>query len=64
MIYGKISTECCEKHRRYDGLKMLILGALILFNAKSGFVSWPIFIGWLVAIAGFFKLFMPKTACK
>ena len=64
MMHGKPSLECCEKHRRYGGLKMLILGVLILWNVYWPMLGWPAFIGWIIAIAGLGKLLMPVSSCK
>ena len=56
--------ECCEKHRKYGGLKMVILGLLILGNIQYAWLSWPAFIGSLIVLAGAGALLMPRTCCK
>ncbi|MFA5070823.1 MAG: hypothetical protein WC511_00440 [Candidatus Pacearchaeota archaeon] len=51
--------ECC-KSPRGKGFAMLVLGALVLGNAYWVWLSWPLFIGWLLVLAGFLKMLMPK----
>ena len=44
-------------HKKHMGTKMLILGALILINAYWMVVGWDYFVGIVLALAGFVKLF-------
>jgi len=49
----------CGEHKKWMGAKLIILGLLILANAYWIVMDWGMFIGLIVAIAGFFKLIMP-----
>ncbi len=44
------------EHKKKMGIKMLILGILILINAYWMIVGWDYFVGIILAIAGFVKL--------
>ena len=55
---------CCEMHKRAKGIKMLILGLLIVANAYLNIVSWWQFAGILVALAGLMKMLMPMHRCE
>lgn len=59
MAKEKMDKEYCEGHMKKKGLMMLILGLLILGNAYYSVASWSIFIGVIVAVAGFLKLIIP-----
>ena len=48
--------EHWKMHKKMMGWKMLVLGALVLANTKWNVVSWPNFIGGILAIAGILKL--------
>ena len=52
--------ECCCGHKKGHGAIALIVGLLILPNAMWSAVSWPIFVGIIVALCGLVKLLMPK----
>jgi len=52
---------CCKK---CWGLKMLVVGLLIILNAKYGWLNWAYFIGGLAMLKGLFMLLMPKCPCK
>lgn len=45
-------------HKKMMGLKILILGGLILVNVYWPFMDWAQFIGWVLVLAGFLKLIM------
>ena len=66
MMHGKMmNIECCEKHRRYGGLKMLILGILVLWQVYMPIVSsWWAFAGLILVLGGLVKLIMPMSHCK
>lgn len=47
-----------KMHKKMMGVKMLILGALVLGNVYWPMLTWPAFIGWILVLAGLFKLSM------
>lgn len=49
-------------HKRMMGVKMLVLGALILANMYWGILNWVAFIGGVLALWGLIELIMP--GCK
>ena len=51
--------ECCMGHKGM-GLGMLILGGLVLGNIYWFMLSWPMFVGWVLVLAGFVKMLMPN----
>lgn len=51
--------ECC-KSPRGKGFGMLIFGALVLGNVYWFMLSWSVFFGWLLVLAGFLKMIMPN----
>lgn len=58
---AKENSEVCCHGGRKGGAMMLLLGVLILLNAyyyPNG-LSWPMFIGVIVAIKGLIKILMP-----
>ena len=62
----KVSKEMGEmhsKHMKMWGLKMIILGLLVLANAYWLILDWSLFIGVILIIAGLAKLLMP-SCCK
>ena len=42
----------CNPH---SGMHMFALGVLILFNSWWGLLTWPVFIGLLLALGGLYK---------
>jgi len=56
--------EHWKMHKKWMGWKMLVLGALVLANAKWNTLSWPNFIGTIVILAGLSKLMMSCKSCK
>lgn len=52
--------EHWHKYKQDKGWKILILGLLVLGNNYWNVVSWPAFIGIIIALAGIVKLAMPK----
>jgi uncharacterized membrane protein HdeD (DUF308 family) len=55
----KKMMECCMGHKG-KGLAMLVLGALVLGNVYWFMLSWPVFFGGLLVLAGFLKMLMPN----
>jgi uncharacterized membrane protein HdeD (DUF308 family) len=51
--------ECCKGHKG-KGFLVLVLGALVLGNVYWFMLSWPVFFGWLLVLAGFLKMLMPN----
>jgi len=51
--------DMIEMHMKYHGIKMIILGILIILNQIYRIVDWATFIGVVLVLAGLFKL-----ACK
>ena len=51
------------KHKKCIGIKMIVLGALVMANAYWNTVSWATFIGAALALGGIAKLFM-SCKCK
>jgi len=47
------------KHKKKMGVMLFILGILVLINAQWSVVSWSIFVGLMIALAGLVKLIMP-----
>ena len=65
IVQVKTNSECCcEHHRRYGGLKMVILGLLVLGNIQYAWLGWPAFIGALIALAGAGQLLTPMGRCR
>ena len=47
------------------GLKIFILGILILLNAYMAWFSWAVFIGGVIALKGLIHMLMPNCPhCK
>lgn len=60
-MFGKKKESLPKSH----GIKMLVLGILIVLNAKYIWFDWATFIGGLLAIAGLVHLVMPNCPiCK
>ena len=55
---AKEICKCCN-HKGH-GVKMLILGLLVLANVKWAFLDWGYFIGILIVLGGLCKLMMKK----
>jgi uncharacterized membrane protein HdeD (DUF308 family) len=51
--------ECCMGHKGM-GFATLVLGALILGNVYWAWMSWAMFVGWALVLAGFLKMLMPN----
>lgn len=45
------------------GMKMLILGILIVLNATYGWFDWGTFVGGIIGIKGILMLIMPVCPC-
>jgi len=45
-------------HMRVKGTLMVVIGVLTILNAAYYWVSWPVFIGAALVLAGLFKLVM------
>ena len=50
--------------RKCWGIKMFILGVLILLNAYFNVVSWAVFIGAVLALKGLISMIWSKCSCK
>ena len=48
---NKKSVQC----NCYPGMRVFVLGVLILFNSWWGLLTWPVFIGLLLALGGLYK---------
>ena len=46
------------------GIKILLLGVVIILNAVYGWLDWGVFIGAVVAIKGLMMLSMSKCSHK
>ena len=55
--------ECCSGHKMWKGVKMLILGLLILANVKWSVVDWFTFVGIIIGLAGLIKIVKPMHKC-
>ncbi len=42
------------------GLKIAILGVLVLLNAYQEYFPWPVFWGWILVLVGIMKLIWPQ----
>lgn len=51
-----MAKEDMGKPHKMWGVKMLVLGLLVLANAYWAFVEWPNFIGILLVLGGLWKL--------
>ena len=60
----KKTEECCACSPRCMGLKLLVLGVLIVLNTMYSWVSWGLFVGGIVGLAGLLKLVTPKCVCQ
>ena len=47
--------KCCE----YWGVKLLILGLLIILNTYYNWVNWAYFVGGVIAIKGLLSIAWP-----
>jgi uncharacterized membrane protein HdeD (DUF308 family) len=54
-----VKEKLMSKHHKWFGIKMVILGAIVLINAYSPFVRWDVLIGILLVLMGIFKMTMP-----
>ena len=52
MAKGKDACECKMCGMKGHGICKIVLGALVLANAYWPTVSWPVFIGTMIIIAG------------
>jgi uncharacterized membrane protein HdeD (DUF308 family) len=55
--------ECCASHKTWKGVKMLILGLLVLANVKWAVVDWFTFVGIIIALKGLIKIVKPMHKC-
>lgn len=58
--------ECtCEMghHKKKMGVCAFILGLLVLVNSYWPVISWKLFAGYLLVIAGIVKMLTPSCAC-
>jgi len=55
-----MNMQCCSEMHKGMGTKMLVLGLLIIANAYLNVVSWGVFVGAVIALAGLCKLALPK----
>jgi uncharacterized membrane protein HdeD (DUF308 family) len=49
-------------HKRWMGVKMFVLGALILANMYWAFLNWFAFLGGVLVLWGLVEMIMP--GCK
>ena len=47
-------------HHKGKGVMLLVLGLLVFGNAYYSVLSWGMFVGLVMIIAGLVKLFKPK----
>ncbi len=45
---------------RGKGFALIVLGTLVLGNIYWFMMSWPVFIGWILVLAGVLKVLMPN----
>ncbi len=57
------SCDCKCHSPRMMGSIMLLFGVIVLLNAYYNWLTWPIFIGALIALKGLKILVMPKCKC-
>jgi len=60
MAKEMMKMDMCHGMHKKKGAVMLVLGLLILANAYWSIVSWPVFIGIILALAGLGKIIMLK----
>jgi hypothetical protein len=46
------------------GVKLLIVGILVILNARYVWFDWGTFVGGLIGIKGLLLLIMPDCICK
>ncbi len=63
-MFGKKekSCSCCDPQLR--GWKMLILGVLIVLNARYMLLDWWTFVGWAIGVNGLLILALTGGICK
>lgn len=64
MAKEMMGEEHWGKHKKMMGVKMLILGLLVLGNVYWPMLTWPAFIGWVLVLAGFLKLIIMPMKMK
>ena len=53
-------NEKCEGHRKYMGTKLLVIGILVILNEVYATVTWPMFVGIVLALLGLKVLLLCK----
>ena len=61
MMHKNMSDKDIAKHIKMHGVKMILLGVLVLLNAYYMVFNWANFIAILLILVGLKKLFM---CCK
>ena len=61
---AKKEEACCDMDKMHKmhkcmGMKIVILGVLIILNAYYKWFDWAVFTGGILVIAGLIKLIMP-----
>ena len=62
MSAKKVDKNTCMCHHGH-GWKMLLVGAIVTYNAYNPFISWAALIGILIALKGLLRMIMPCN-CK
>ena len=60
-------TCCCSGHghcKRCGGGVILVVGVLIVLNSYYPLVSWPVFVGIILALLGLKFLILCKCCCR
>jgi len=46
------------------GMKKIVIGILVILNAKYAWFDWATFIGGIIVLIGLVKLSMPVCPCQ
>jgi len=58
-----MKKNTCECTPQCMGVKKIIVGVLIILNAKYAWFDWGTFIGGLIVLIGLIKMINPECPC-
>ena len=53
----------CGMCGKCKGMKVALVGLLVLLNAWKGFLSWPMFFGLIILLWGLSSWMRPSCGC-
>ena len=56
-MFGHEKDKCCHSGM---GVGLLLLGVAVILNSVYGWLSWPVFVGAVIAIKGLVIMAKPK----